>query len=203
VQIALEAFLVVGVACGSATSPPGSQPANTDTAMSSSASLDPSPTLSPLPAWPRGRGRELHFETMQSALAFLRRGMDIPIRLPSPTPSGLDMDGAVLVYAHTVGGERAAQLSLTFGRRRHLIIQYGVSTLDGCAPEVSVPVQVGGQPGRLRMSDGPWAELIWPATLAHPVGVYGLAGYFSKRAVLAMGESMSPAPAHAFFDAGC
>lgn len=140
---------------------------------------------------------------MQSALAFLRRRMNIPIRLPSPTPSGLDIDGAVLVYAYTIGGERAAQLSLTFGRRRHLIIQYGVSMLDGCAPEVSIPAQVAGQPGRLRMSDGPWAELIWPATLAHSAGVYGLAGYFSKRAILAMAESMSPAPMHASFDAGC
>ena len=60
----------------------------------------------------------------------------------------------------------------------------------------SIPVTVSGQPGRLRVSADPdgssrtWVELIWPATLKHPIGVFGLFGRLSRRAVLAMAESM-------------
>jgi len=69
---------------------------------------------------------------------------------------------------------------------------YGRSGLDGCAPEHSVAVQVSGQPARLRISPDPggssrkWVELIWPATLKNPYGVYGLFGWLSPRDVVAM-----------------
>jgi hypothetical protein len=59
-------------------------------------------------------------------------------------------------------------------------------------------VKVSGQPGRLRVSADPdgssrkWVQLVWPATLKHSDGVFGLFGWFSPRAVLAMAESMPP-----------
>ena len=76
-----------------------------------------------------------------------------------------------------------------------------VAGLDGRAPEYSTPVTVSGQPGRLRISADPdgsrrkWVQLIWPATLKHPNGMFGLFGLFgwlSPGAVLAMAESMLP-----------
>jgi hypothetical protein len=107
------------------------------------------------------------------------------------------------LYLNTRDGRRAAQLNLVLGKRRHLIIQYGVSVLDGCAPEASVPVRVAGQDARLRESPGPWTELTWPATLEHPEGIFGLAGSFSKSQMLAMARSMGPAPASTVRDVGC
>ena len=77
-------------------------------------------------------------------------------------------------------------------------MQYGLAGLDGCAPEHSVPVKVSGQPGRLSVAADPdgssrkWVQLVWPATLKHPDGVFGLFGWLSPRAVLAMAESMPP-----------
>jgi hypothetical protein len=93
---------------------------------------------------------------------------------------------------------RTAQLTLATERGDVWGIHYGVSMLDGCAPEASVPVTVSGQPGRLRVVADPegssrtWVQLIWPATLKRPVGVYGLFGWLSRRAVLAMADSMPP-----------
>jgi hypothetical protein len=136
------------------------------------------------------------------ALSFLSRHMDTQIALPGWLPPGAHLDRGAYVYVSTDGGERRAQLNLPVGKR-HLIVQYGVSGLDGCAPEVSVPVRVSGQPGRLRVSAGPWSELIWPATLAHPVGVYGLTGPFPRRTILAMAESMPPVTSRVLLDLGC
>jgi hypothetical protein len=64
-------------------------------------------------------------------------------------------------------------------------------------------VRIAGEPGRLRLSDGRWSELIWPATLAHPAGVYGLAGSFSRSSILAMAESMPHLATHPLLDVGC
>jgi hypothetical protein len=94
-------------------------------------------------------------------------------------------------------------MSLVFGKGRYLTIQYGVSVLDGCAPEDSIAVRVSGQDGRLREAAGPETELIWPATLEHPEGSYGLAGPFSKEKTLAMARSMAPAPPSRASDVGC
>jgi len=122
--------------------------------------------------------------------------MDADIALPTWVPSNVRLDASASVLLATGDGNRTAQLKLATERGGVWGIQYGVSALDGCAPEVSIPVTVSGQPGRLRVSADPdgssrtWVELIWPATLKHPIGVFGLFGWLSRRAVLAMAESM-------------
>lgn len=147
---------------------------------------------------------DLSFPSAIDAVTFLSEHMDADIALPTWVPSKVDLDTAVSVSLATRDGVRSAQLKLAT-QRGVLGIQYGVSGLDGCAPEVSVPVTVSGQPGRLRVTTDPdglsgkWVELVWPATLHHPNGVFGLFGWLSPRAALAMAESMplvSSPPAH-------
>jgi hypothetical protein len=139
----------------------------------------------------------LSFPSATDAVTFLSEHMDADITLPTRVPSYVHLDTPVSVFLATDSGIRSAQVKLTT-ERGVLGIEYGVSALDGCAPERSIRVTVSGQPARLRISADPdgsprkWVELIWPATLKHPNGVFGLFGWISPRAVLAMAESMSP-----------
>lgn len=141
---------------------------------------------------------DLSFPSAADAVKFLSEHMDGDIALPTWVPSSVDLDTGASVFVATRDGQRSAQLHLTTKRGDAWGIQYGVSGLDGCAPEHSRPVNVSGQPGRLRVSADPggssrkWTELIWPATLKHPVGVYGLFGWLPPRTVLAMADSMPP-----------
>jgi hypothetical protein len=153
---------------------------------------------------------DLSFPSATDAVAFLSEHMDADIALPTWVPSNVDLDTAASVLLATRDGIRSAQLKLATERGDVWGIQYGVAGLDGCAPEHSVPVKVSGQPGRLRVSADPdgssrkWVELVWPATLKHPDGVFGLFGWLSPRAVLAMAESMPPVSSPPVFTAlGC
>jgi hypothetical protein len=125
--------------------------------------------------------------------------MDADIALPTWVPSKVDLlDTPASVFLATGDGIRLAQLKLATERGEAWGMQYGVAGLDRCAPEHSVPVKVSGQPGRLSVAADPdgssrkWVQLVWPATLKHPDGVFGLFGWLSPRAVLAMAESMPP-----------
>jgi hypothetical protein len=141
---------------------------------------------------------DLSFPSAIDAVTFLSEHMDADIALPNWVPSNVDLDTTASVLLATRDGIRSAQLKLATERGDVWGIQYGVAGLDGCSPEHSVPVKVSGQPGRLRVSADPdgssrkWVELVWPATLKHPDGVFGLFGWLSPRAVLAMAESMPP-----------
>jgi hypothetical protein len=121
--------------------------------------------------------------------------MDADIALPTWVPSKVDLlDTPASVFPATGDGIRLAQLKLATERGEAWGMQYGVAGLDGCAPEHSVPVKVSGQPGRLSVAADPdgssrkWVQLVWPATLKHPDGVFGLFGWLSPRAVLAMAD---------------
>lgn len=150
--------------------------------------------------WPKEHkdSPDLSFPSAADAVKFLSEHMDADIALPTWVPSIIHLDTSTSVFVGTVDGKRRAQLYLTTKRGDAWGIQYGVSGLDGCAPEHSRPVKVSGQPGRLRVSADPedssrkWTELIWPATLKHPIGVYGLFGWLPPRTVLAMADSMPP-----------
>lgn len=141
---------------------------------------------------------DLSFPSAAEAVQFLAAHMGTDIALPTWVPSSVDLETDASVALATVAGRRSAQVKLTTNRGRVWGIQFGVSMLDGCAPEASRPVEVAGQPARLRISADPdgssrrWTELIWPATLERPVGVYGLFGWLPPRAVLAMADSMPP-----------
>lgn len=160
---------------------------------------------SPIPAsgvppaeWPSEHegSPDLSFPSATDAVTFLSEHMDADIALPTWVPSNVDLDTTASVLLATDAGIRSAQLKLVTERGGVWGIQFGVSALDGCAPEHSSPVTVSGQPGRLRVSADPdgssrkWVELVWPATLKHPNGVFGLFGWLSPRAVLRMAESM-------------
>jgi hypothetical protein len=141
---------------------------------------------------------DLSFPSATEAVTFLSKHMDGDISLPTWVPSNVDLDTTASVLLATDGGIRSAQVKLETDGGGVWGIQYGVAGLDGCAPEHSVPVRVSGQPGRLRVSADPsgserkWVELVWPATLKHPDGVFGVFGWLSPRAVLSMAESMPP-----------
>jgi hypothetical protein len=161
----------------------------------------PAPALGATPfRWPgeHEESPDLFFPSAIDAVTFLSEHMDGDIALPTWLPSNVDLDTTASVFLATRDGIRLAQLKLATERGGVWGIQYGVSGLDGCAPEHSVPVKVSGQPGRLRVSADPdgssrrWVQLVWPATLKHPDGVFGLFGWLSRRAVLAMAESMPP-----------
>ena len=150
---------------------------------------------------------DLSFPSATDAVTFLSEHMDGDIALPTWVPSNVDLDTTASVLLATRDGIRSAQLKLATDGGGVWGIQYGVSGLDGCAPEHSVPVKVSGQPGRLRVSADPggssrkWVELVWPATLKHSNGVFGLFGWLSPRAVLAMADSMPPVSSPPVFTA--
>ena len=150
---------------------------------------------------------DLSFPSAIDAVMFLSEHMDGDIALPTWVPSKVDLDTTSSVFLATRDGIRSAQLKLATERGDVWGIQYGVSGLDGCAPEHSVPVKVSGQPGRLRVSADPdgssrkWVELVWPATLKHSNGVFGLFGWLSPRAVLSMADSMPPVSSPPVFTA--
>jgi len=141
---------------------------------------------------------DLSFPSAIDAVTFLSRHIDGDIALPTWVPSNVELDTTASVFLATRDGVRLAQLKLATERGGVWGIQYGVAGLDGCAPEHSVPVKVSGQPGRLGVSADPdgssrkWVQLVWPATLKHPDGVFGFFGWLSPRVVLAMAESMPP-----------
>lgn len=148
--------------------------------------------------WPR-EGEEspdLTFLSAQEAVDFLSAEMDVAVALPAWVPPNIDLDTEASVLLATVNGRKQAQVKLTTRRGGVWGIQYGVAMLDGCAPEASRSVTVSGKPGRMRVSvvpedsSGKWTELIWPATLHRPVGMYGLFGLLSPGTILAMSESM-------------
>lgn len=201
VTLVSAVLLFAGAACAQTTDPV--RPIRTDSSSASDTREDPSPVVDAF-EWPGEHdGRSVSFASVDDALSFLRRHMEMQIALPDWLPPGTHLGRGVSVYIDTEGGERSAQLNLIFGQQRHLIVQYGVSQLDGCAPEHSVAVRVSGQPARLRVSPAPWSELIWPATLAHPEGVYGLTGSFRRRTILAMAETMPPVTARVHAEVGC
>ena len=113
--------------------------------------------------------------------------MDADIALPTSVPSNIRLDVNTAVSVATVDGVRSAQIQLATEKGDVWGIMYGRSGLDGCAPEHSVATRVSGQPARLRITPDPdesprkWVELIWPATLNHPYGVYGLFGWLDRR----------------------
>ena len=168
---------------------------------------DPSP--SPF-EWPRrGEGLDLSFPSVDQAVEFLSEHLGGEIALPTWVPPGVQLDGGVSIHLGHLGELRTAQIHFTLGEDRSLIIQYGASALDGCAPEHSVAVTVAGQPALLRVSADPsgsertWSELIWPATLEQPTGAYGMYGWLSRREILAMAESMPPASSHVATELNC
>jgi hypothetical protein len=125
--------------------------------------------------------------------------MDADIALPTWLPPNVRLDVGTSVYVATDDGVRRAWVNLATEQGDVWGIMYGRSGLDGCDGERHArSVTVSGQPGLLSVATDPegssrrWVQLIWPATLKHSDGVYGLFGWLSPRAVLAMAESMPP-----------
>jgi hypothetical protein len=141
---------------------------------------------------------ELSFPSAGDAVSFLSEHMDADIALPTWLPSNVRLDVGTSVYVATDDGVRRAWVNLATQQGDVWGIMYGRSGLDGCETGHARSVTVSGQPGLLRVAADPsgssrkWVELVWPATLKHPDGVFGLFGWLSPRAVLAMAESMPP-----------
>lgn len=178
-------------ACEPATAPTESV---AQASTSSSAPQSPGSTFT----WPGEYEDTTHlsFPSATDAVTFLSEYMNADIALPTSLPSNVRLDVRTSVSVVTRDGVRSAQVKLETERGDVWGIMYGRSGLDGCAPEHSVALRVSGQPARLRISPDPdgssrkRVELIWPATLKNPYGVYGLFGWLSPRAVVEMAESM-------------
>jgi hypothetical protein len=152
----------------------------------------------------------LSFPSATDAIAFLGEHMDGDIALPTWVPSNVRLDVGTSVSVYTDDGVRGAQVKLTTEQGDVWGIMYGRSGLDGCdGARHARSVTVSGQPGLLSVATDPegssrkWVQLIWPATLKHSDGVFGLFGWLSPRAVLAMAESMPVVGAPPVADAGC
>jgi hypothetical protein len=130
---------------------------------------------------------------LRRAMARLRDRMDVPILVPSKVPHGTRLDSRHPLRFYRRGAERTASLHFVFGRKKHLYVDYGHATFDGCGGDRAKPVKVGGKPGLLSVSPiATWSALIWPALPRDPQGRYGLAGSFSGAKILALAESMEP-----------
>jgi hypothetical protein len=204
--------LVDAAACGLASSGAelgSTQPTVPPTASAPSVEASLATTTPPTQvgaAWPAAiEGTMLTFGSIDRALAFVRRNLAIPVRLPNGLPAGIRIDRSGPLYVDTRDGQRAAQLGLVFGSagQRHLIVQFGVAVLDGCAPEEASATTVSGQDALVYASPGPWTDLIWPATHEHPTGTYGLSGSFSSEVMLTMAASMPAVRGPAMLDVGC
>jgi hypothetical protein len=201
--------LALAVAACEPTHAPRSSAQTSTPPVSEATTQSPAIVATPF-RWPgEHEGLDLSFPSAADAVTFLSKHMDTEIALPAWMPPGVHLDGGVSVYLGHLGSERTAQLNLTLGQGGAMTIQYGASALDGCAPEVSVAVTVSGQPGRLRVSADPggssreWSELIWPATLKNPIGIYGLSGWLPRRTVLAMAESVPPVSSPVLMNVNC
>jgi hypothetical protein len=130
---------------------------------------------------------------LRHAVARLRERIDVPILVPSKVPHGTTLDSRHPLRFYRRGAERTAVLHFVFGRQKHLYVDYGHATFDGCGGDRAKPVKVGGKPGLLSVSPiATWSALIWPALPRNPQGRYGLAGSFSGAEILALAESMQP-----------
>ncbi|HVF52370.1 MAG TPA: hypothetical protein VNC78_02060 [Actinomycetota bacterium] len=74
---------------------------------------------------------------------------------------------------------------------RHLSIQYGHATFDGCGGDHVIETDVLGQRALLYVVTGArWAELIWPVKPGRVTGRWGLTGSFSGWEIIQLAESM-------------
>jgi hypothetical protein len=200
-------------ACGESGSPPGLIGATggggeTTGGTSSSAPQSPGSTF----AWPGEHedSTELSFPSAAEAVTFLSEHMNTDIALPTSLPSNVRLDVSTSVSVVTRDGVRSAQVTLDTQQGDVWGIMYGRSGLDGCDGERHArSVTVTGQPGLLHVTADPegssrkWVQLIWPATLKDPEGVYGLFGWLSPRDVVSMAESMPIVAASVVAPAGC
>jgi hypothetical protein len=132
-----------------------------------------------------------------------------PRRVPTDHDSNPGPDAGLNIVRPSgiiIGGDAVPVVPTS----RRTGIMYGRSGLDGCdGARHARSVTVSGQPGLLSVATDPegssrkWVQLIWPATLKHSDGVFGLFGWLSPRAVLAMAESMPVVGAPPVADAGC
>jgi hypothetical protein len=138
--------------------------------------------------------------TLSESVRAIRRKVDVPVALPSPLPSGTRPARNPTFHDET------ATLSLRFPDGRVLTIQYGLARFDGCGPTDPDLVDIAGRPGVIesdKHGDKPWTSLVWPATLRHPVGRYGLSGEFSRRRSLRLARSMARRVARTGASADC
>lgn len=185
--------------CGESGSPPvltgGTAGGETTGETSSGAPQSPGGTFK----WPgeQDDSTELSFPSAADAVIFLSEYITADIALPTSLPSNVRLDGSTSVSVITRDGVRSAQVKLATEQGDVWGIMYGHSGLDGCdGARHARSVTVSGQPGLLHVTADPggssrkWVQLIWPATVKDPEGIYGLFGWLSPRAVVAMAKSM-------------
>ena len=133
--------------------------------------------------------------SIAEAVAFLQKNVEVRVVLPRPLPprTRLVKDPVGL---SRFGNRVNARLTLRFGTGGILHLQYGVALFDGCGADAAHATTIRGRRALVYTAPrGPWTEVIWPATPAHPEGRYGVAGTLTLPQAVAMAESMEAARA--------
>ena len=161
-----------------------------------------SPSPSPIASPTVDSARATHtprFHSIGAAVAFIKRRADVPVVLPAGMPRSIALSPKTAVYRLVAQVAPSRMLSLVFGKDKHLLIEYGSATFDGCGPGPDARnVHVAGVPAVIeghRYGSSWWTQLIWPATLAHPLGRYGLSGSLPPGRMLRMAQSMQTSSA--------
>jgi hypothetical protein len=129
---------------------------------------------------------------LHAAVSRLERRLGLPILLPTKLPQGSLLDSRKGVSFFRYGNHWSGRLSFVFGSRKHVLIDYGVALFDGCGGDTAEPISVNGKPGLILPSrSATWTQLIWPATVKHPRGLYGVTGSLTRAQAIAIAESMS------------
>jgi hypothetical protein len=132
----------------------------------------------------RGRARELG--TLQSAFAFMRRYIDVPLVMPELP------DARFLGVDVSLGFMRPPHADVTFDvGGRQLSIQYGDARFDGCG-EANRELEIAGRPAIALVHDS-WIDLLWPDTGIASGTDYGLSGEFSMETLVGWAEEMEAA----------
>jgi len=158
--------------------------------------LSASRTVSPMVDQTTPSPQAPRFTSIAGALAFIREHLgDVRVVLPDGLPGGVALAPKHPVYKLESTTRAGWILQLVYGTKKHVNIQFGSATFDGCGTEGARAVRVGNMPGALiatQHRSGWWTELIWPATTAHPFGRYGLTGSLSPGRMLRMARSVPP-----------
>ena len=142
---------------------------------------------------PRSRPRRPHFESVEGAVAYIAKRVDVPVVAPTDLPAGTTVAGAD-------AEDGSGFLSLRLPGPRALAVQYGKAGFDGCGPTKPRVVRVGSNPAVVssppsRGKGPPYRTLVWPATLKDLEGRYAVSGRFTVEQLVSFAESMERARA--------
>lgn len=131
------------------------------------------------------------FSSIEHAVAYLAKRLKVDVALPRELPSGIHLAQGQSVTVDRDGNIESGRLALRYGKKGHLILDYGRAIFDGCGGDGAQVVDVNGVAGLLLAKDQyPWTQIIWPAEPGDREATYGIYGSLRAGAMLEMARSM-------------